>query len=219
MCLHALCTVWHFVQITRNMCSVQMFNFVLLLLQGSVTRITLTVPYKDKKMGTANAASAAAPAPALAPSQALPDLSSYVPPSRPASQPLGKPAGNPGYPMPNLPQPTDPRRAAAARASNPAPAGQIGQYPGQIGAGAGATSSGSGQYPTAAGLGPTGVSVGVSGQSGRGMPMDPRADPRVDSRTDPRTKSAFRPAGVYAGVLFVPGCLLFMLALHSASLY
>ena len=49
--------------------------------------------------------------------------------------------------------------------------------------------------------------------------MDPRADPRIDSRTAPRTKSAFRPTGVYAGVLVVPGCLLFMLALHSASLY
>ncbi len=173
-------------------------------------RITLTIPYKDKKMGTASAASAAAPALALAPNPALPDPSSYVPPSRPASHPLPNPAGNPSYPMPNLPQPTDPRRAAAARAANPAPAGQIGQYPGQIGAGAG----GSGQYPPAAGLGP----AGVSGQTGRDMPVDPRADPRVDPRTDPRTKSAFRPPGGYAGAVFVPDILLFMLALHSASL-
>lgn len=194
--------------------SVQTFNSILLLLQGSVKRITLTVPYKDKKMGTANAASAAAPAPALAPSPALPDPSSYNPSSRPASHPLPNPAGNPSYPMANLPQPTDPRRAAAARAANPAPAVQIGQYPGQIGAGAGATSAGSGQYPTAAGLGP----AGVSGQSGRGLPVDPRADPRVDPRTDPRTKPAFRPAGGYPGAFFVSGFLLFMLALHSASL-
>ena len=185
-------------------------NINLMLLQGSVKRITLTVPYKDKKMGTANAASAAAPAPALAPSPALPDPSSYVPPSRPASHPLANPAGNPGYPMANLPQPTDPRRAAAARAANPAPAGQIGQYPGQIAAGAGATSSGSGQYPSAAGLG----LAGASGQSGRGLPVDPRADPRVD----PRTKSAFRPAGGYTGAFFILGVLLFMLALHSTPL-
>ncbi|KAL0039615.1 hypothetical protein WJX77_003445 [Trebouxia sp. C0004] len=156
--------------------------------EGSVKRITLTVPYKDKKMGTANVASAAAPAPALAPSPALSDPSSYIPPSRPASHHLP----NPGYPMAELPQPTDPRRAAAARAANPAPGGQ---YPGQIGASAGATSSGSGQYPSAAGLG----LAGASGQSGRGLPGDPRADPRVDPRTDPRTKSAFRPAGGYAG--------------------
>ncbi len=173
-------------------------------------RITLTIPYKDKKMGTASAASAAAPALALAPCPALPDPSSYVPPSRPASHPLPNPAANPSYPMANLPQPTDPRRAAAARAANPAPAGQIGQYPGQIGAGAGATSSGSGQYPAAAGLG----LAGAPGQSGRGMPVEPRADPRVDPRTDPRTKSAFRPAGGYAGVSFVPDILLFMLELH-----
>lgn len=163
--------------------------------EGSVKRITLTVPYKDKKMGTANVASDAAPASGLAPIPALPYPSSYVPPSRPASQPLANPAGNPGYPMANLPQPTDPRRAAAARAANPAPAGQIGQYPGQIGAGAGATSSGSGQYPSAAGLGP----AGAPGQTGVSLPVDPRADPRVDPRTDPRTKSAFRLAGGYAG--------------------
>jgi len=171
------------------------------LLQGSVMRITLTVPHKDKKMGTANAASAAAPAPVLAPSPALPDPSSYVPPSRPASYPLANPAGKPGYPMANLPQPTDPRRAAAARSANPAAAGQIGQYPGQIGAGAGATSSGSGQYPPAAGLG----LAGASGQSGKGLPVEHRADPRVDPRTDPRAKSAFRPAGGYAGACFVLG--------------
>ena len=161
-------------------------------------------------MGTAGAASAAAIAPALAPGPALPDPSSYAPPSRPVSQPLANPAGNPGYPMANLPQPTDPRRAAAARAANPAPAGQIGQCPGQIGAGAGATSSGSGQYPTSAGLG----LAGAPGQSRRGMPVEPRADPRVDPRTDPRTKSAFRPAGGYAGVSFIPDILLFMLELH-----
>jgi hypothetical protein len=154
-------------------------------------------------MGTASAASAAAPALALAPCPALPDPSSYVPPSRPASHPLPNPAANPSYPMANLPQPTDPRRAAAARAANPAPAGQIGQYPGQIGAGAGATSSGSGQYPAAAGLG----LAGAPGQSGRGMPVEPRADPRVDPRTDPRTKSAFRRLGVMqVSPLFLTFC-------------
>ncbi|KAL0021602.1 hypothetical protein WJX79_003100 [Trebouxia sp. C0005] len=85
--------------------------------EGSVKRITLTVPYKDKKMGTANAASAAAPGSSSSPKPS---------PSRP-------------------------------------------------------------------------LLLWVSGQSERGMPVDPRAESRVDPRTDPRTKSAFRLAGGYPG--------------------
>ena len=161
-------------------------------------RITLTIPFsKEKKFAGANPNPTPASAPAAAPLQPAP----YVPPARPIANPT-----QPVFPAAGLPQPTDPRRAAAAKSSNPTPASQVGQYPSQIGTGAGANTSGPGQYlGAAAGL----TAAEASGQYARALPSDPRADPR----TDPRSKSAFRPAGGYAGAvlrtcLHLPLCLL-----------
>ena len=126
---------------------------------------------------------------------AMPRPSGYLPPARPIANSASL-ATNPsqsGFPS-VLPQPTDPRRAAAAKLANPTPATQIGRYPGPTGI-APAAASGSGQYPMAA----TGLGVaGGSGQFGAALPADPRPDPRKAARGG----SAFRPAGGFPGLLF-----------------
>lgn len=125
---------------------------------------------------------------------AMPRPSGYLPPARPNANPFPNLGTNPSQPgfSSGLPQPTDPRRAAAAKLANPMPAAQIGHYPGHFGI-APATASGSGQYPMAAtGLG----AAGGSGQFGAALPADHRPDPRKAARTN----SAFRPAGGFPGV-------------------
>lgn len=163
-------------------------------------RVSLTVPYSKTKE-TSNMVTANLPNPwsgvvAPAATAAMPRPSGYIPPTRPIGNPVANSATNPsqsGFPS-ALPQPTDPRRAAAAKLANPMPATQIGRYPGQIGIGP-AAASGPGQYSAVAtGLG----AAGGSGQLGAALPADPRSDPRKAARSS----SAFRPAGGFPGLSF-----------------
>ena len=165
-------------------------------------RVSLTVPYSKTKETSnpapanlpnlrAGALPAALQAPAAAAAAARP--SSHMVPARPIANPVPSLATNPSQGFPSgLPQPTDPRRAAAAKSGNPAPATQIGQYPvGRTGI-LPASALGSGQYPMAAsGLGPG----GGSGQFGAALAADPRPDPRKAARSAP----AFRPAAGFPG--------------------
>ena len=167
--------------------------------QGSVQRVSLTVPYSKTKetsnMVTANLPNPRSGVVAPATTAAMPRPSGYLPPARPVanSASLATNPSQPGFPS-ALPQPTDPRRAAAAKLANPTTATQIGRYPGSTGT-APAAASGSGQYPMAA----TGLGVaGGSGQFGAGLPADPRPDPRKAARGS----SAFRPAGGFPGLPF-----------------
>lgn len=179
--------------------------------QGSVQRVSLTVPYSKSKE-TSNAAPASVPNSRAGPLAAAPQMpaaaaaaprtSSNIPPARPIANPVPQLATNTGQGFQSgLPQPTDPRRAAAAKSANPMPATQISRYPGQSGI---AHASGSGPYPmTATGLGPG----GGSGQFGGALPADPRPDPRKAARSGP----AFRPSGGFPGspfTLFFMSCLL-----------
>ena len=177
------------------------------VVQGSVQRVSLTVPYSKTKE-TSNIAlanlpnpragpiAAASQAPAAAAAAAAPRPSSYMAPARQIANPAPNLTTIPSQGFPSgLSQPTDPRRAAAAKSANPAAATQIGQYPvGRTGI-APAPASGSGQYPMAAsGLGPG----GGSGQFGAALPADPRPDPRKAARSAP----AFRPASGFPGLPF-----------------
>ena len=171
-------------------------------------RVSLTVPYSKAKE-TSNIALANLPNPraglmaaasqapsATAAAAAPPRSSSYMAPARQTANPALSLTTNPSQGFPSgLPQPTDPRRAAAAKSANPAVATQIGQNPvGRTGI-APAPASGSGQHPMAAsGLGPG----GGSGQSRAALPADPRHDPRKAARSAP----AFRPASGFPGLPF-----------------
>ena len=174
------------------------------VVQGSVQRVSLTVPYSKTKE-TSNIAlanvpnpragpmAAASQAPAAAATAAASRPSAYMAPARPIATPAANLATNPSQGFPSgLPQPTDPRRAAAAKSANPMPASQIGQYP--IGRSGIAPAPASGYPMAASGLGPG----GGSGQFGSALPADPRPDPRKAVRS----ASALRPAGGFPGLPF-----------------
>ena len=185
-------------------------------------RVSLTVPYSANRESSnvvPNPAAVINPrAVSGPPGAAAQRPSAYPAPVQPIANPSANFAINPSHSAPpgaGLSQPTDPRRAAAAKSANLAPATQIGQYPGQPGVGS-AEPAGSGQYPMA-GPGP-GAGL-LPGQGGAALPADFRPDPRKAARG----ASAFRPAGGFPGsiyLLYSIACQLFadaVMALLSMS--